>query len=305
MGPNWYQFAVSAAEPGPLRATGGIRVLADGDLSLLSRADTIIVPGWRGPREPVPDQLVMALRTAHERGARLVSICSGVFVLAATGLLAGRRATTHWHYTAELSAAYPDVNYVSDVLYVDEGNILTSAGSAAGIDLCLHIVRRDFGREAANRVARRLVVPAHREGNQAQFIERPVPSSYEGARLGPLLDRMRDRLNEPQPIRQLAAEAGMSMRTFLRRFRETTGTTPGAWLVAERVARAQELLEGEPLPIEAIAEACGFGSAAALRQHFRTRLGISPTAYRNQFGSRSSRETAGRMVGVSAGVHAR
>ncbi len=201
MGPDWYRFAVCAVDQGPLRAVGGFRVVADGGLELLEEAGTIIIPGWRGAREPVPPALIDSLRRAHDRGVRLMSICSGVFVLAAAGLLSGRRATTHWHYVEPFSAAYPDVKVEPDVLYVDEGNILTSAGSAAGIDLCLHVVRHDFGAEIANRLARRLVVPPHREGGQAQFIERPVPNAREGVRFGPLLDRMRARLAESRAWR--------------------------------------------------------------------------------------------------------
>src|SRR5262245_5771650 len=282
MGPDWYSFAVAAAEEGPLRATGGIRLLVDGVLELLDDAGTIIFPGWR-TKDPVPPALVAAVRKAAARGARLMSICSGAFILAGAGLLAGRRATTHWRYAEQLAARYPDIRIAPDVLYVDEGQVLTSAGSAAGIDLCLHVVRKDFGPDAANHVERRIVVPAHREGGQAQFIERPVPPPREGVRLGPLLERMRRRLGEPQTIATLAEEAGMSLRTFLRRFKAATGTTPAEWLLAERLGRARELLEGSASPLEDIAFACGFGSLATMRHHFRERLGTSPGAYRRQF----------------------
>ncbi len=284
MGPDWYSFAVCAIEPGPLRAIGGFQIMADGGFELLEQADTIVIPGWRGASaEPVPPALIEALRKAHARGARLMSICSGVFALAATGLLSGRRATTHWHYAGELSKAYLEIQVEPDVLYVDEGRLLTSAGSAAGIDLCLHVVRTDFGPEIANRLARRLVVPPHREGGQAQFIERPVPPAREGVRFAPLFDRMRRRLAEEQPVAALAAEAGMSTRTFLRRFKAATGLPPGEWLLGERLIRARELLETTGNSIEDIAGATGFGSAATLRHHFRTRLGTSPAAYRSRF----------------------
>nr|WP_262299957.1 transcriptional regulator FtrA [Microvirga sp. HBU67692] len=290
MGPDWYRFAVCAIEPGPLRATGGFQIMANGGLELLEEAGTIVIPGWRGAHaEPVPPELVEALRRAHGRGARLMSICSGVFALAATGLLSGRRATTHWHHVENLSRLYPDVTVEPDVLYVDEGRVLTSAGSAAGIDLCLHVVRADFGPEIANRLARRLVVPPHREGGQAQFIERPVPPAREGLRFAPLFDRMRARLAEEQPVAALAAEAGMSVRTFLRRFKAATGLPPGEWLLAERLARARDLLESTGESIEAIAGATGFGSAATLRHHFRTRLGTSPAAYRARFAPERAR----------------
>ncbi|WP_245299246.1 transcriptional regulator FtrA, partial [Sinorhizobium sp. GL28] len=242
MGEDWYRFAVASVDPGELRATGGVRFVADGGIELLAEAGTIIVPGWRGADQPVPEAVCQALRDAHDRGARVLSICSGVFVLAAAGLLSGRRATTHWRYTDKLGAFYPDIEVVPDVLYVDSGQVLTSAGSAAGIDLCLHLIRRDFGSEAANRVARRLVVPPHRDGGQAQFIERAVPDVHESARLGPLLDRMRERLGEDFSIAVLAKAAGMSERTFLRRFEAATGTTPARWLLTERLSRARQLL---------------------------------------------------------------
>jgi AraC family transcriptional regulator, transcriptional activator FtrA len=285
MGPGWYRFGVAALEPGPLRATGGLRVQVDGGADLLAEAGTIVVPGWRGVAEPVPEPVRDALRAAHAGGARVLSLCSGAFVLAAAGLLAGRRATTHWRYLEALRQAHPEVTLVPDVLYVDEGSVLTAAGSAAAIDLCLHLVRRDFGPEAANGVARRLVVPPHREGGQVQQVLRPVPPEREGARLGPLLDRMRAGLDRPQPLAALAREAGMSLRTFLRRFRAATGCPPGEWLLRQRLDRARELLEeGGRRPMEDIAAACGFGSAAALRHHFRRRFGLSPVAYRARSG---------------------
>ena len=284
MGPDWYRFAVCAVDRGPMRAVGGFQVVADGGLELLEDAGTIIIPGWRGAQAaPIPPALIESLRRAHGRGVRLMSICSGVFVLAAAGLLTGRRATTHWHHVERLSAAYPEIRVEPDVLYVDEGSVLTSAGSAAGIDLCLHVVRRDFGAEVANRLARRLVVPPHREGGQAQFIERPMPPAREGIRLGPLFDRMRTRLAEEQTVADLAAETGMSVRTFLRRFKAATGVPPGEWLLAERLLRARDLLETTPHSVEDIAVASGFGSSATLRHHFRTRLATSPAAYRARF----------------------
>ncbi|MBO1076602.1 transcriptional regulator FtrA [Roseomonas marmotae] len=285
MGEGWYRFAVAAAEPGPLRATGGVRLLADGGLDLLGQAGTIVIPGWRGVEAPVPEPLCAALRAAHAAGARILSLCSGAFVLAAAGLLEGRRATTHWRYAGRLVERHPGIRFVPDVLYVDEGSVLTAAGSAAGLDLCLHLVRRDFGPRAANRVARRLVLPAHRQGGQAQYVERPVPRARAAdARIAPLLDRVRAALDEPWPIARLAAEAAASPRALHRRFREAVGQSPGTWLLEERLARARDLLEGPPLPVEAIAGACGFGTAAVLRHHFRARLGTSPAAYRARFG---------------------
>ncbi|PWR19231.1 transcriptional regulator FtrA [Zavarzinia compransoris] len=283
MGAGWYRFAVAGIEPGPLRATGGIALLVDGGLDLIARAGTVVVPGWRGADVPVPADLIAALRAAAARGARLLSICSGVFVLAAAGLLDGRRATTHWRHAARLAERYPAVTVDPDVLYVDEGQVLTSAGSAAGLDLCLHLVRRDFGPEAANRVARRLVLPAHRDGGQAQFIERPVPRLPAEARLGPLIDRVLASLDRPHAVGDLAAQAGMSLRSFIRRFKAATGMAPGEWLLEQRLSRARDLLEQGGAGVEQVASACGFGAAASLRHHFRRRFGVAPATYRARF----------------------
>jgi AraC family transcriptional activator FtrA len=285
MGEGWYRFSVAGIEAGPLRAAGGLTVAVDRGLELLDEADLIIAPGWRAIDAPVPEALIAALRAAHERGARVMSLCSGVAVLAAAGLLAGRRATTHWRYVASIAERYPDIALDADVLYMDEGSILTAAGSAAGIDLCLHVVRGDFGPDAANSVARRLVVPPHREGGQAQFIAAPVPEEREGIRLGPLIEWMRERLAEEQPISLLAGKAGMSMRTFQRRFEATTGDSVGEWLLKERLRQARDLLEKElAVSLDDIAIASGFSTLATMRHHFRRRLGTSPSAYRKSFG---------------------
>jgi AraC family transcriptional activator FtrA len=285
MGERWYRHATAAIEPGPLRAAGGLTVSASGGLELLAEADLIVVPGWRGIDEPVPVSLVEALRGAHARGARLMSLCSGVAVLAATGLLDGLKATTHWRYADTIAQRHPDIHLDPDVLYVDEGQILTAAGSAAGIDLCLHVVRRDFGAEAANSVARRLVVPPHREGGQAQFIIRPVPQDREGKRLGPLIDWIDLNLQRDITLSEMAARAGMSARTFQRRFRDLTGNSPGEFLLARRLRHACDLLELQAaLSLDDIALAAGFGTPATLRHHFRSRLATSPTAYRTRFG---------------------
>ena len=227
MGEGWYRHATAAVEPGPLRAAGGLMVTADNGLDLLEETDLIVVPGWRGIDAPVPPALILALRAAQARGARIMSLCSGIAVLAAAGLLDGRRATTHWRYVDAVAARYPQIELDPDVLYIDEGKVLTAAGSAAGMDLCLHVVRKDFGAQAANSVARRLVVPPHREGGQAQFIERPILQDREGARLAPLIDWLRSRLDEDIGLKQMAERAGMSERTFQRRFKELTGNAPG------------------------------------------------------------------------------
>jgi AraC family transcriptional regulator, transcriptional activator FtrA len=285
---HWYRFIVCAAERGPLTATGGIRVAAGAGLDALAQADTIVVPGWRDINEPPPPRVVHALREAHGRGARLVSICSGVFVLAATGLLTDKRATTHWRYARVLAERYPNIRVEPDVLYVDEGTVLTSAGSAAGLDLCLYIVRRDFGARIANQVARRLVMPPHREGGQAQFVERPVQDDAR-APLAGLFDWIRRHLDGDLSIPALARRAQMSERTFMRRFRDATGTTPAAWIIGERLARARELLESTRWGVDRVASACGFGSADALRHHFRQRYHVSPARYRCRFAGDASR----------------
>ena len=300
MGDDWYRFQIAAIEPGPLRAMGGFKITTDGGLSLIERAGTVIVPGWRGADNPVPARVLKALQRAHKRGARLLSFCSGVFVLAATGLLDGKRATTHWRYCDRLVRAFPNVRVTPDVLYVDEGNILTAAGSAAGIDLSLHLIRRDWGAAAANMVARRLVVPPHRDGGQAQFIEAPVPEAREGGRLGQVLELMRADPASGTTIVQLARKAGMSRRTFIRRFKASTGTSPGAWLASARIARARELLKFSSHSIDDIAIASGFGSAAALRHHFRRQMKVSPSAYRRQFGDsgyEAMTQKRGMMIG--------
>lgn len=282
MGADWYSFRTAAAEPGPLRAMGGLKVEVDAGLEALADAGTIIVPGWKGADLPPSEDLCAALRAAHAAGARLVTICSGVFVLAAAGLLDGRRVTTHWRYADKLQARYPALTVDPNVLYVDDGQILTSAGSAAGLDLCLHLVRRDFGPKVANHVARRLVLAPHRDGGQAQFIERPVQDA-PGSRLAQLIGELRQELNAPPTVAEMAARAAMSERTFVRRFREATGAAPGEWLIDARLDRARELLETSALSVERVAVESGFGAATTLRHHFRSRLGLSPVAYRERF----------------------
>lgn len=283
LGDEWYRFAVASVDSGELRATGGIRIITDGDITLLESADLIVVPGWRGLDSPVPDALCGALRRASARGCQLLSICSGVFVLAASGLLNGRKATTHWRYIDALKARYPDIDVVEDVLYQDEGDILTSAGSAAGIDLCLHVVRRDYGMETANSVARRLVIPPHRDGSQPQQLSRPVAQLRESQRLGQLFDFLHTHLIEAHSVDSLARRVGMSQRTFLRRFEAATGTTPARWLINERLLRAKDYLESSRLSIDSIAEQTGFGQASTLRHHFRQQFALSPAQYRKQF----------------------
>ncbi|MEO1017535.1 MAG: transcriptional regulator FtrA [Pseudomonadota bacterium] len=282
---HWYRFAVVAAEPGPLRATGGVTVRTSHGLDALDDAHLILVPGWRGTDIPVPPDLSAALRRAHERGARLASICSGAFVLAAAGLLNGRRATTHWRYAQALARTYPDIDVDPEVLFVEDRGIMTSAGSAAGLDLGLHIIRQDFGAGIANMVARRLVLPARREGGQRQFVPAPEPRS-RGGRIAPLLDRIRSSLNEEWPLARMASEAGLSGRTLSRRMIEATGTSPLMWLTQARVSHAGELLERADLSLADIAEACGFGSMETFRREFRRANGVAPSRYRSQFTQR-------------------
>lgn len=287
----WYTHCIVAVDPGPMRATGGIRVLADGGMELLQGARTIIIPGWRDRSAPVPEALLTALRQAHARGARLLSICSGVFVLAATGLLNGHSATTHWRYSGELAERFPEILVNPQVLYVDAGQLITSAGSAAGIDACLHLVARDFGTQVANSVARRLVMSPQRTGGQAQFIPAPV-SAAARSDLSRVMQWARERVHQPLEVRDLAREAAMSERTFLRRFTEATGLSPKAWLQHERMGRARELLEGTRENTEQIAERCGYRSVESFRVAFRSVVGVPPSVYRERFGRGPARDRA-------------
>ena len=280
--PGWYRFGVCALEKGPLAALGGFTVQPAAGLAAMRQAGTIVIPGWRDPDEDPPDALVAAVRAAHARGARILSICSGVFVLAAAGLLDGRRATTHWRYVERLARRHPRVHVEPDVLFVDEGRILTSAGSAAGIDLCLHVVRHDYGAEAANIVARRLIVPPQREGGQSQYIPAPIRADGTGG-LAPVLEWAERRLHQPLTVAALARRAAMSPRTFARRFREETGTTPHRWLTHQRLIAAQRRLETTGEPVEIVAERVGLRTADTLRLHFRRTLQTTPTAYRGRF----------------------
>lgn len=282
LGVDWYRFAVCAAERGKIRAAGGISVEAPYDLSLLDDADTIVIPGWRDADEVPPPELLARLRAAYVRGARLCSICSGVFVLAAAGILDGKSVTTHWRYADKLAKRFPALQVHSNALYVDEEQIITSAGSAAGLDMLLHLVRKDHGARIANLVTQRLVVPPHREGGQAQFVPRPLPVD-EHARLAKLMDWVRANPTLPHTLQTMAQKAAMSTRTLQRQFKETTGMAPGAWLIRERVAIAKELLESPHTPLLRVAELAGFGSEESLRHHFRRIVAVSPGHYRRQF----------------------
>ena len=282
VGPDWYQVVVCAERPGvPLAAGGGVKVVAECGVSCLQQVVTIIFPGWQHVDAAPSDALLDALRSTHARGARIASICSGVFVVAAAGLLEGRCVAACWARAEALARKHPSLTVDPDVFYVDDGDIMSSVGRAAGLDLCVHIVRKDFGAEVANDVARRLVTPAHREGGQAQFIPRPVWP--EGGPLVELRAWIRDHLDQDLTIADLSAKARMSRRTFIRRFEEAAGTSPGEWVAQERMAQACTLLEATGMSVEEVATAVGFGSADTLRHHFRVRFDTSPARYRMGF----------------------
>lgn len=283
----WYDVLVCG--PDAVRV-GRFRLEPDQGLDGLRQADTVIVPGWADTDEDPPAALVDAVRAAHEAGARVVSLCTGAFVLAAAGLLDGRRATTHWAHTGVLAARHPQVEVDPDVLYVDNGSVLTSAGKAAAMDLCLHLVRLDHGSSVANAVARRLVVPPHRDGGQAQFVAAPVPTRDDHP-LAALLPWAIERLDQPLTVEDLARRAGMSSRHLGRHFRAVTGTTPLQWLLTQRIRHAQELLETTDDTVDTIAVATGMGTATTLRRHFNRTVGVPPDTYRRTFRSRPGTAT--------------
>lgn len=278
-----FNFMVCAAETCTINTTAGFSLQLKHSLSELEIADTIIVPSWRNPAERPPEALLQALFSAQQRGAQVVGLCLGAYVLAEAGLLDGRRATTHWAYAQDFAQRYPSIFVDPDVLYVEDGNVLTSAGTAAGIDCCLHMIRQRYGAESANSIARRLVVPPHRQGGQAQFIEQPIPSSARSSRLSGLIDWVRANLNQTHTVDSLANYALMSRRTFTRQFRQLIGMTVIEWLHAERLSMAQRLLESSDHSIDVISTLVGFGSPESLRIHFRRAFGVSPIAWRKTF----------------------
>ncbi|OCI32033.1 helix-turn-helix domain-containing protein [Oerskovia enterophila] len=265
----------------PVRTSMGASLIPDHGLDALEDADLIAIPALL-IRDEYPREIIDALRAAHARGAVLLSVCSGSFLLAEAGLVDGRRITTHWRHADELTARFPQVEVDPDVLFVDDGDIITSAGTAAGIDACLHIVRKEFGSAAANAIARRMVVPPQRDGGQRQYIDRPVPQCEEQS-IREVLAWMDEHLDEPQTVEDLARRAHLSTRTFARTFVAETGTTPMQWLATQRVHHARTLLEESGLDLEEIARLSGFGSAALLRHHFRRAVGVPPTDYRQTF----------------------
>lgn len=287
-----FDVVVCAAEEGDLRTSAGFSITTGFGLAALDDADIVIVPSWHEDCRPTPPALLDALRRAHARGARVLGLCLGAFPLAEAGLLDGRTATTHWEYAAELAARHPAVRVDREVLYVDEGRVLTSGGVAAGLDCCLHLLRGLCGAETANRIAKRLLIAPHREGGQAQFIERPIPVSKSDERFARILEWVTRHLDEAHTVDSLAARAAMSRRNFTRRFRQTTGTSFKQWLLNQRLAHAQRMLENTDAPVEAVAHEAGFGTALSLRQHFRTALRTSPSVYRKLFRSNSPLPTS-------------
>ncbi|MBM7785871.1 helix-turn-helix domain-containing protein [Tenggerimyces flavus] len=280
---DWYELTLCADHA--TRLEPGVVVTPDAPLSALGEADTVLVPAlpfaWLGTGG-IPPELVAAVRQAAANGARMISLCSGAFVLAAAGVLDDRRATTHWQQTHKLAARYPRVDVDQKALYVDEENVLTSAGRSAGMDLCLHVVRKDKGAQTANRIARAMVVQAHRTGGQNQYVDEPIPATDDES-LAPLLQWAEERLDQPLTVAALARQAQLSERTFMRRFHASTGTTVRQWLLAQRLNRARDLLETTAMSVDQVSQSCGLGSATNLRHHFGTHVGATPTSYRRAF----------------------
>lgn len=278
-----YDFALVAERPGPVRTDTGFAVLVEHGLERAASADLVIALSWADPDVAPPEPLCQVFRDALDRGARVMSHCSGAYVLAAAGVLDGRTIATHWMYAEDVARRYPAVTVDPDVLYVDDDPVYSSAGTAAGIDTCLHLLRREHGTAVANTIARRMVVPPHRAGGQAQYVQAPVPAVDEDSRLRDVLAWAQAHLDAPLSVDGLAARALMSPRSFARHFRAATGASPHAWLLAQRVALAQELLETTDLPVDEVARRSGFGAATTLRHHFAARVGTSPQAYRRTF----------------------
>jgi len=277
-----YRLTVCGEQAGPVRTSTGFAIVAEHGLNTLRRADTIVVPGIEDDGIPPQPETLQALRAADRRGVRLISICTGAFVLAAAGILDGRRAATHWRHAADLQRRYPAVEVDARVLYVDDDRVLTSAGVASGIDLCLHVVARDHGAAVANAIARRMVVAPHRGGGQAQFVERALPERSDDG-LGATRAWMLERLEQPLTVAAMASHAVRSERSFMRHFRAETGSTPLRWLHEQRILHARRLLEETDMPVEDVAAGSGFGTATNLREHFRRATHTTPTAYRRTF----------------------
>lgn len=278
-----FDFALCAEQPGPVRTDTGLTLIVDEGLDRLAAADLVMVMSWDDfERDPSP-AVLDAIRAAYDNGATIATHCTGTYVLAATGLLDGKRATTHWRWAAELAERFPAVEVLPEVLYVDEGRLVTGAGAAAGVDLCLYLLRREYGAAVATAIARDMVVPPHRDGGQAQYVATPIPADCDDDRLADVIGWARRNLHEPLTVETLAARALMSPRSFARHFKAATGATPHAWLLGQRLHRAEELLETADTPIEEIARRVGFGTAAALREQFVRRRGVPPRDYRRTF----------------------
>ncbi|GKX58860.1 GlxA family transcriptional regulator [Leminorella grimontii] len=278
-----YNLLICAQAPGPVRSTMGLTLTAEHGLEALEKADTIVIPFWPHPEEKPAQALLDALIKARDRGTSIVGLCLGTYVLAYAGLLAHRRASTHWEYEQDFCQRFPDVRLDTNALYVNDDGLITSAGTAAGLDCCLYIVRERYGSAIANRIARRMVVPPHREGGQAQFIDRPLPLSTKDVRINTLLAFLRKNLQQPHSLDALAKRVMMSRRTFTRQFNQATGMSVGEWLETERLQRAQELLESANQSIESVAQAVGFQSPISFRQRFKARYRISPSDWRRAF----------------------
>ena len=300
-GLNVFDVAICAGQPGLVRTDLGLPLTVTGDLDLLAAADLVLVlPGAEYRARP-PDGVLQALRAAHRRGATVAGHCTGTFLLAAAGLLDGLEATTHWQFAGELAAGYPRITVRPEALYIDQGAIVTGAGAAAGIDMSLHIVRRDYGAALANEIARALVVSPHRDGGQAQYIAAPVPSDGSGQRLSDVIAWARANLDRRLPVTELAARAMMSRRSFARHFKTAAGATPHAWLRAQRLNLAEELLEDTSLSVEQIATRVGYASAAALREQFILRRRVPPSDYRRAFTRTSSRKRTAEATNYQPG----
>ncbi|WP_376703464.1 helix-turn-helix domain-containing protein [Mesorhizobium sp. ISC25] len=290
-----FDFRVCAIENGPIRTDAGLTISVPHGLSALDDADIVIVPSWKDLGSSPPAALIDALLGAHRRGALIVGLCLGTFAVAATGLLSGRRAATHWAYADQLQELYPDILVEPEVLYIDNGDVVTSAGVAAGLDCCLHVVRARYGAEAALRLARQIVLSPHRQGGQAQFIERPIARTGNADRFTQALETVRKTLGEPHSLDSVAGHAGLTRRTFTRRFQKTIGTSFGDWLTDQRVQLAQRLLEATEKSMDTVAFEAGFGSATSLRQHFAARLRTSPAQYRREFSKSAQEERVAHM----------
>lgn len=282
-GQTLFTLKVCAVEPSPIHTAHGLSLNTSLGIADLAGADIVIVPGWHDTSAEPSVELVEALKAAHARGAQVVGLCLGTYVLAYAGLLDGRKAATHWEFEEDFVARFPKVRLDTNALYVDEDRLITSAGTAAGVDCCLYLVRQHYGGTIANKIARRMVVPTYREGGQAQFIEKPVPASTQDVRINALVGHLRENLDVNHSLDELAKQVNMSRRTLTRNFQKAMGMSIGIWLLTERLRRTQEFLEISSHPVDAIAELVGFGTATSLRQHFKATFGITPVEWRKNF----------------------